>query len=90
VPPRSAIHVSSSNILSPDRTVWKEEAKPSCNVVSTQDYVNANLLGKSWFFRLCVYVFPLTWYLKVFTVLFYSHFIGSFIYKVKSGSCRYA
>jgi hypothetical protein len=49
--PRSAIHVSSSHILSPDKTVWKEEAKPSCDVVSTQEYVNESLLGKSWFSR---------------------------------------
>jgi len=90
VPPLSAIHVSSSNILSPDRTVWKEEEKPSCDVVSTQEYMNENLLGKAWFVRLCGYGFPLTWYLKVFTVLFQSHFIGNFIYKVKSGRCLYA
>jgi hypothetical protein len=50
--PRSSTHVSSSNILSPDRTVWKEETNPFCDVVFTQGYVNKSLLGKSWFFRL--------------------------------------
>jgi hypothetical protein len=88
-PPRSAIHVSSSHILSPDRAVRKEEARPSFDVVSTQEYVNERLLGKLWFIRLWSYVFPLTWYLKVGTILFKSLCTDNFICKVKSGSCLY-
>jgi hypothetical protein len=89
-PPRSAICVYSSHILSPDRAVRKEEPKPSFDVVSTQEYMNESVLAKLWFIRLCSYVFPLTWYLKVGTVLFQSLCIDNFIYKVKSGSCLYA
>jgi hypothetical protein len=65
-PSRFAIHFYSSHILSPDRPVRKEEWNLPFDVVSTQECVNESLVGKLWFIRLCSYVFPLTWYLKVF------------------------
>jgi hypothetical protein len=66
--PRSAIHVSNSNILSPDRTVWKRKRIRFVTSFSLKGKWTKACWGSRGF-SVYIVVFPLTLYLKVGTVL---------------------